>query len=139
MNFEYICKKFTNIRIYSHPNFSLVRIFEYIRIPIFKYSYSNIKYSAKNIRIFEYIRIFATLYCCIFCSNSYFARANKNSKKKFTLAGAFLVFFLTVSYNPYPFDLSTFMSMCLFFYICSVPLWNGIKKKAGLTQSRFWV
>ena len=62
MKFEYICKKFTNIRIYSYPNFLLVWIFEYIRIPIFIYSYSNIKYSAKNIQIFEYIRIFATLW-----------------------------------------------------------------------------
>ena len=32
----------------------MLRIFEYIRFPIFIYSYSNIKYSAKNIRIFEY-------------------------------------------------------------------------------------
>ena len=67
MKLEYICKKFTNIRIYSYPNFSLVRIFEYIRIPIFIYSYSNIKYSAKNIRIFEYIRIFATLWVLAQC------------------------------------------------------------------------
>ena len=62
MEFEYIHKKLTNIRIYSYPNFLMVRIFEYIRIPIILYSYSNIKYSAKNIRIFEYIRIFATLW-----------------------------------------------------------------------------
>ena len=43
---------FTNIRIYSYPNFSMVHVFKYIRIPIFLYLYSNIKYSAKNIRIF---------------------------------------------------------------------------------------
>ena len=59
--FEYIREKFTNIWIYSYPNLLLIRIFEYIRIPIFWYSYSNIRYSAKNIRIFEYIRIVATL------------------------------------------------------------------------------
>ena len=72
MKLEYICKKFTNIRIYSYPNFSLVRIFEYIRIPIFIYSYSNIKYSAKNIRIFEYIRIFATLCFGLWCNANQF-------------------------------------------------------------------
>ena len=55
MKFEYICKKFTNIGIYSYPNFLLVQIFEYIRILTFIYSYSNIEYSAK---IFEYSNIF---------------------------------------------------------------------------------
>ena len=68
--FEYIRKKFTNIRIYSYPNFSMVRIFEYIRIPFFLYSYSNIKYSARNIRIFKYIRIFEYFWPNIWYSNT---------------------------------------------------------------------
>ena len=39
----------------------MLRIFEYIRFPNLLYLYLNIRYSAKNIRIFEYIQIFATL------------------------------------------------------------------------------
>ena len=66
--FEYISNEFTNIRIYSYPYLLLIRIFEYIRIPIFLYLYSNTRYSVKNIQIFKYIRIFATLW-----DNSFFA------------------------------------------------------------------
>ena len=45
--FEYICMKFTNIQIYSYPNFSMVLIFEYI---VFQFFYVRIRIS--NIRVF---------------------------------------------------------------------------------------
>ena len=45
---------------YSNIFVRFLRIFEYIRDIKIQYSYSNIRYSAENIRIFEYIRIFVT-------------------------------------------------------------------------------
>ena len=45
---------------YSNIFVIFLRIFEYICDIKIQYSYSNIRYSAENIRIFEYIRIFVT-------------------------------------------------------------------------------
>ena len=50
--FEYICNEFMNIRIYSYSNLLLIRIFEYIRIPI------RIRILDIRQKIFEYSNIF---------------------------------------------------------------------------------
>ena len=51
-----------NLQIYWYIRTLTFYWSEYIHIPIFGYSYSNIRYLAKNIQIFEYIWLFAKLW-----------------------------------------------------------------------------